>query len=275
MSHSSGRPDIEAGTIEALGAIAVVAGDIALAYRHSAIASAKSDGSPVTQADQEANAHILREVGRLLPHVPIVSEEQSESHQLPPDVRAFLLVDPLDGTKEYIAGSDEFTVNIGWIVDGVPVAGILYAPVKRRLWLGYGTFAEVLDLGDDASLAAARRHPIRVRPLPDGQMVVLASRRHCNAETEAFLAGLPPYARHSVGSSLKFCMIAEGKADLYPRLSPTMQWDTAAGDAILRAAGGMVTTLDGQPLAYGPKNGLFRSPSFLAVGDQAFRNWRV
>lgn len=257
--------------LDALGVVAIAAGDIEIRYRNGVEATCKGDGSPVTLADQEANACILREAGALLPHIPIVSEEQSESHALPAEARAFLLVDPLDGTREYIAGSDEFTVNIGWIVDGVPVAGVLYAPVRRRLWIGRGNRAEVLDLGPDGLIAGATRRRIHARAAPEGGLVVLASLRHCNAETEAFLAALPPFTRRAVGSSLKFCMIAEGQADLYPRLSPTMQWDTAAGDAILRAAGGMVTTLDGAPLVYGPRSGSFMSPSFLALGDPACR----
>lgn len=267
MNSTRSRPVLGPSLMDELGSIAIAAGDIALKYRRQAEILHKTDGSPVTQADHEANALVLERVGALLPHLSIVSEEQAGSHTLCGTTQEFLLVDPLDGTKEYIDGSDDFTVNIGWIRAGNPIAGVVYAPATRRLWLGWGGGATFIDLSHSPELATAPRQAIKTRKAPENGLIVLASRRHCNDETEQYLSRLRHYTRQSAGSSLKFCLLAEGKADLYPRMSPTMQWDTAAGDAILRAAGGLVTTLDGAPLTYGRRETGFNSPWFIAVGD--------
>ena len=180
----------------------------------------------------------------------------------------FLLVDPLDGTKEFVARNGEFTINVAMIEKGAPIAGAVYAPALGRLWFG-GDQAFVCDAPVGAGLpdpSLWRR--IRVRSAPDA-LTVLASRSHCDSDTEAFLAALPIADRRSRGSSLKFCMIGEGLADVYPRFGPTMEWDTAAGDAVLRAAGGVVLDLAGAPLAYGKIGADLRNGAFVASGDSA------
>lgn len=255
--------------IDALGEIAIAAGAVVMRYRGHCETLHKGDGSPVTIADQEAEALILARVRALLPDIPVISEEAASAGDIPEVSANFLLVDALDGTKEFIAGSDEFTVNIALIHKGMPVGGALYAPALQRLWLA-GSRAEVCDVACDETLSQARnRHPIRVRKVPDGHISAVASLRHNSPETEALLARFPVKEKRSAGSSLKFCLLAEGKADFYPRLSPTMEWDTAAGHAVLRAAGGKVVAEDGKPLAYNKRGGGFLNPGFIAVGDRA------
>lgn len=232
----------------------------------------KADQSPVTAADAAAEAVILAALARLAPDLPVVAEEATAAGQAPADLgRRFALVDPLDGTKEFIARNGEFTVNIALIEAGRPVAGVVLAPALGLIWwgvVGVGAFAA--QLGTDGRTLTAKR-PIRVRAAPVAGLSVLASRSHCGAATEDFLGRLTVAERISAGSSLKFCRIAEGICDLYPRHGPTMEWDTAAGDAILSAAGGKVTDTRGQPLVYGkrgrPGVADFLNPDFVAMGD--------
>jgi 3'(2'), 5'-bisphosphate nucleotidase len=223
----------------------------------------KDDGSPVTAADEAAEAVILQDVERLAPGIPIVSEERwaqgrSESPVL--QGKIYFLIDPLDGTREFIAGRDEFTINIALIDAGVPVLGIIAAPATNLAWRGVvGQGAERVRLDD-------KRPPIpihtRLRP---AQPVVMVSRSHLDADTKAYLAGVPHAAAVSCGSSIKFCRIAEGSADLYPRLAPTHDWDVAAGHAIVAAAGGDVSAGDGSRLVYGTPKRLLAD--FIARGD--------
>jgi 3'(2'), 5'-bisphosphate nucleotidase len=235
-------------------------------YARGCDVRAKADGSPVTVADERAEAIIRARLNELSPATPIVAEE-AVAAGAPLDVGArFFLVDPLDGTKEFISRNGEFTINIALIDAGAPVAGAVYAPAQNRLWFA-GETAYVCDapVGGEMPGAPAWRK-LRTREAPAG-LVALASRSHGDPETEAFLARLPIADRKSAGSSLKFCVIAEGGADVYPRFAPTMEWDTAAGDAVLRAAGGVVVRADGAPLDYGKIRAGLRNGGFVACGD--------
>jgi 3'(2'), 5'-bisphosphate nucleotidase len=227
----------------------------------------KADGSPVTSADQAAERVILAGLARLLPGLTIVSEEAT-GHRRPDNLGAsFLVVDPLDGTRELLAGRDEFTVNIALVKEAVPIAGVVAAPAHGVIWRGaIGWGAERLSLTPGAEPAQAReRNAIRTRTRPDHGPRVLVSRSHLDAATSAFVDRLPQAERIPCGSALKFGMLAEGAADLYPRLGPTSEWDVAAGHAVLAAAGGGVLRPDGRTLLYG--QGDFRVPAFIAFGD--------
>jgi 3'(2'), 5'-bisphosphate nucleotidase len=227
----------------------------------------KADQSPVTVADEASEAIILEGVGRLLPNVPVVSEEMAGKTAPPALKRSFILVDPLDGTKEFIAGRDEFTVNIAILTGGVPIAGIIAAPKQNKVWRGVvGGRVERLRLLPEG---ADQAQTIRARRWPEQGAVAVVSRSHYDPKTDAFLARLPPVTHDSSGSSIKFCRIAEGAADVYPRLGTTCEWDIAAGHALVLAAGGIVTTPQGTPLPYGRVAENFRVPSFIAWGDPA------
>lgn len=232
----------------------------------------KGDDSPVTLADARAEALILADLARLMPGVPVVAEEAIAGGAVPPALGAsFVLVDPLDGTREFVSRNGEFTVNIAIVAEGRPVAGVVLAPVLGEIFVGrVGVGARAGRLGPDGSIVW---RDIAVRAAPADGLVVLASRSHAGPETEALLARLAVAERIAAGSSLKFCRLAEGAADLYPRLGRTMEWDTAAGDAVLSAAGGSVVTLDGAPLAYGKRGRAedvdFANPWFVASGCAA------
>lgn len=215
----------------------------------------KGDDSPVTEADQKAEALILPGLRTLTPNIPIVAEEEAAAGRIPDVAGSFWLVDPLDGTKEFIKKNGEFTVNIGLIHGGVPVAGVVYAPALEVMWAGAGNRAWRED--------AAGRIAICCRQPPQRGAVVLDSRSHrAPDKLTAFLAELPDVQLVNAGSSLKFCKVADASADFYPRFGPTCEWDTAAGHAVLAAAGGEVVTWDFQPLAYGKPQ--FRNSDFLA-----------
>jgi len=218
----------------------------------------KADASPVTAADEAAEAVILEGLAELAPSVPVVAEERVAAGKVPAlDEQPFWLVDPLDGTKEFLSRNGEFTVNIGLVEDGLPTLGVVQAPALGKVWWGaVGHGARARSEGTERAIAA--------RPRRSSGLVAVASRSHADPETEAWLDEVGAAERISAGSSLKFCLIAEGRADLYPRFGPTMEWDTAAGHAVLRAAGGRVTTRDGAPFLY-RKSG-FRNPGFIAYG---------
>ncbi|ACB94663.1 3'(2'),5'-bisphosphate nucleotidase CysQ [Beijerinckia indica] len=238
-------------------------------YASDCHARRKPDQSPVCDADEQAEAIILEQLAVRLPHLPVVAEEASARGDRPRCGSSFILVDPVDGTKEFLSHTGEFTINIALIEAGTPIAGVVYAPALDRLWLG-GTKAFVCTVAPGGVLPpVSARHAIHVRRAPSHGLTALASRSHSNAETEAFLGRLAIAERHSAGSSLKFCAVAEGEADVYPRFGPTMEWDTAAGDAVLRAAGGLVLGLDNQPLHYGKATELYRNDFFIAWGDRA------
>jgi len=232
-------------------------------------ARTKADSSPVTAADHAAEAVILEGLARALPGVAVVSEEavgESQPAGLP---GSFVLVDPLDGTRELLAGRDEYTVNIGIVIGGRPRLGIVSAPAQGLLWRGIeGRGAERLRLPPGAAAAAARDCvAIRTRPCPPQGLIAAVSRSHLDSRTEALLARLPVAERRGRGSAVKFCQLAEGTADIYPRLSTTCEWDVAAGHAVLTAAGGTVTAPDGLPLGYGRAAEGFRVAAFVAWGD--------
>ncbi len=238
----------------------------------------KPDQSPVTAADVASEATILEGLPRLLPGLPVVSEEaqgRAPPTQLPD---SFILVDPLDGTRELIAGRDEFTINVAIVSGGRPRLGIVAAPALGLLWRGseeHGAERLRLPPGAPAS-AAAEQTPIHTRACPASGLVAVVSRSHLDARTQAFLARLPQVDAVPRGSALKFCLIAEGSADLYPRFGPTSEWDVAAGHAVLAAAGGKVATPEGGDLAYGRLRERFLVPGFIAWGDpQAARRLGV
>ena len=229
-------------------------------------ATAKGDGSPVTEADLRAQAKIFAVLAREMSGIHVVSEEdEGERAPFDPD-QPFLLVDPLDGTREFIAHNGEFTVNVALIENRVPVAGAVFAPAIGKLWVGGDGAWMAEGVAGDAPPPRESWRPIQTRAAPP-QLVALASRSHGDAKTEAFLAGLPIGERRSAGSSLKFCLVAEGLADVYPRFGPTMEWDTAAGHAVLSAAGGAVLAEDGAPHRYGKLETGLLNGSFVAWGD--------
>jgi 3'(2'), 5'-bisphosphate nucleotidase len=218
----------------------------------------KQDGSPVTEADHRSQAVILRHLAGLDPGVPVVAEEDD---QLPDTAAArFWLVDPLDGTKEFLGHSDEFTINIALIDAGSPVLGVVYAPALDRLFAAEPGTSFVVQAGD--------RRPISARSIPPDGATVVSSRSHGDPDALAkFESGRQIKDSVTIGSSLKFCLVATGEADLYPRFGRTMEWDTAAGDAVLRAAGGRVMDLEGRLLRYGKPG--WDNPFFLAAGREA------
>jgi 3'(2'), 5'-bisphosphate nucleotidase len=246
-------------------ALAIEAGAAIMAIRAAGInARFKYDQSPVTEADEQAEKIILDGLTRHFPDIQVVAEESACAGNVPQVLNnLFFLVDPLDGTKEFVAGREDFTVNIALIENGVPIAGIVYAPARSVLYVGAGTTA--YRAGVDGHV----EHRIPLEPQKqDSPQRVVASRSHMTAETEDWLVCRPNCQTVNIGSSLKFCLLAEGSADIYPRFSRTMEWDTAAGDAVLRAAGGITETLDGKPLTYGKRNQAddadFANPHFIA-----------
>ena len=227
----------------------------------------KPDGSPLTAADEAAEHVIRAELTRLLPALPVVSEEQADrstSLEAAAAAQSYFLVDPLDGTREFIAGRDEYTVNIALMSAGAPIMGVTAAPALGLIWRGIvGHGAERVDQAETAGRRTLSA--IHTRPRPARGLVVMVSRSHLEARTQAYLDALPVAELLRCGSALKFCRVAEGAADLYPRLAPTCDWDVAAGHAILAAAGGSVTAPDGSAVAYGTK--ALRIPGFLAWGE--------
>jgi 3'(2'), 5'-bisphosphate nucleotidase len=253
-----------ADCMEQLTAIGIAAAAAILESRGDGEIHIKTDGSPVTRADLAAEAVIRDGLSRAVASVPIVSEEQAEPEH-PNASASYFLVDPLDGTREFIAGRDEYTVNIGLISNGTPILGMIVAPAFGLIWRGIvGRDAERLEF---SSGKMSRPQAIHTRPRPDGELAVMVSRSHLNATTQAYLDGLPRTRRIACGSSVKFCRLAEGAADHYPRLGPTRDWDVAAGHAVLMAAGGSVLAPNGEPLRYGTPDR--RIPGFLAWGGPA------
>jgi 3'(2'), 5'-bisphosphate nucleotidase len=228
----------------------------------------KADRSPVTAADEAAEAIILDGLARVLPGVPVISEEAAERTPPAGPGSEFVLVDPLDGTRELVAGRDEFTVNVALVKAGRPHLGIVAAPALGQLWRGYpDRGAERLRLAPDG--AAGGAEPIRTRACPPTGLVATVSRSHLDPETQAFLARLPVGRTLHCGSAIQVCQVAEGRADVYPRFGTTCEWDIAAGQAVLAAAGGTVVSLDGTELPYGRAAARFRVPGFIAWGDPA------
>src|SRR5690625_256714 len=254
--------------LSALRRLAEEAGDVVLEYYAQGDAVEvrdKADASPVTAADEACEAFILDALKRLTPNIPIISEEAAEAGELPEVASGgrLWLVDPLDGTKEFLSRNGEFTVNIALIERRQAVAGVVHAPALRKTWLGTRLEGEqrAFHGKNDEELVA-----IRTRSLPTEGATIVASRRHgSGGELDSFLARYQVKDRVSAGSSLKFCLLASAEADIYPRFGRTMEWDTAAGQAVLEAAGGRVETLEGKPLTYGKKG--FENPHFIAYGS--------
>lgn len=223
----------------------------------------KPDGSPASLADHAAESFILAALARTWPEIPVIAEESTYDH--PPAAR-FFLVDPLDGTRDFLAGNREYTVNIALVSGDRPIAAALAAPGLGRVW-GAGAHAFECAIVDGRPGVA---RPIAVRPVPDGGPVALISGRHGDAETTACLAALRLGATRGIASALKFCLIASGEADLYIRCGPTMEWDTAAGDHVLTTAGGCVVVAAGAPMTYGHYTHHYRNGAFAAMGDRGY-----
>jgi 3'(2'), 5'-bisphosphate nucleotidase len=232
-------------------------------------AQLKADRTPVCNADLVAQTALIEGLARLMPGLPIVSEEAGVPPQAGRLHESFALIDPLDGTREFLAGRAEFTVNLAIVIRGVPSVGIIAAPALHDLWRGVvGRGAEYLPGPVQGSPGPpARIVAIKTRPRPAGGLTAAVSRSHFDEATARFLSHVPVTDRIVAGSSLKFCRIAEGQADLYPRLAPVCEWDIAAGHAILAAAGGTVMTPEGGTVPYGGSNDGFRLRGFVACGD--------
>jgi 3'(2'), 5'-bisphosphate nucleotidase len=266
MSGENIVPDIDAGLLTAAVSIARRAGDAILGvYGQQFEVTSKPDQSPLTLADTRSHDLIVRELKELTPALPVLSEEDSE---IPFEVRrqwrCYWLVDPLDGTKEFVSRNGEFTVNIALIEDHAPVLGIVHIPVTDTTYTGLHGTGAFRQAGSETAVpirAEQARSPLRI----------VASRSHRDDFLDRILPRLAPYEFVAVGSSIKFCLIAEGSADFYPRFGPTSEWDTAAAQAVVEAAGGAVICTDGSPLRYNTKAALL-NPHFLAFGDRS-RDW--
>jgi 3'(2'), 5'-bisphosphate nucleotidase len=263
--------DAAAALIEPLTDLVIRAGAAIVAVNRGAMrVDGKADGSPVTEADLAADRIIGEGLIALVPDIPAISEERVHLAK-PPYHGSFFLIDPLDGTKEFVAGRDEFTVNLALVNNGTPLLGIIGAPALGLIWRGLvGQGAERLTIGDGGSI---RVEPIHTRPIPPpgAPWLVAVSRSHGDARTEAFIDARPGALRQTLGSAVKFGRIAEGAADIYPRFAPTCEWDIAAGHAIVTAAGGRVTDTQGDELQFGRGRPDFIVPEFIAWGDPTAR----
>ncbi|WNG36161.1 3'(2'),5'-bisphosphate nucleotidase CysQ [Archangium violaceum] len=259
---------IDETLVSAVRKMSQEAGRATLGFYGGAVAvERKSDDSPLTAADKASHTLILEALQRLTPGVPVLSEESSEteiSERRKWDT--FWLVDPLDGTKEFIKGTGEFTVNIALISGTEPVLGVVHVPVSGVTYWG--------SKGGGAFMAQADQAPVAIhtRPADMNRLVIVASKDHAGPRVEAMLKRLTTASTANMGSSLKFCLIAEGRADFYPRLQPTCEWDTGAAQCVLEAAGGAVTDLEGRRFVYNKEQ--LTNPSFLAFGD-ARQDWRA
>ncbi|WP_421866037.1 3'(2'),5'-bisphosphate nucleotidase CysQ [Parvibaculum sp.] len=258
---------------EELRKIAIRAGAAIMDHYHSEFEVIhKEDKSPVTAADKDAEALILEGLRKFVPDIPVVSEEAAADGHIPEIGHSFFLVDPLDGTKEFVNKNGEFTVNIALIEDRVPVAGVVYAPAKDRMFFGYGpgqAFEQTVTPSPEGVEGPNRPTSIAARKPSEDGLVVIASRTHRDTKTDEYLNLYKVKEFLAAGSSLKFCLVAAGEADLYPRHGRTMEWDTAAGHAVLLSAGGSVTQLDGTPLLYGKTERGLDNPFFVARGALA------
>lgn len=256
-------------TAEQFAQIALDAGALIMqVYETDFNVSDKKDQSPVTEADDKAEALILKALAEIAPDIPVLAEEAVAAGKIPEIAERFILVDPLDGTKEFINRRGEFTVNIALIEQGRPVMGVVFAPALERLFVAETVFsAWQATVKPGAPVPPlSERAPMRIRNAP-AALTAIASKSHRTPETDAFLEKFEIGEIISAGSSLKFCLIAAGEADLYPRMGRTMEWDTAAGQAVAEAAGGRVLQEDGAPLLYGKTSRGYDNPHFIVYGD--------
>ena len=254
--------------ITSLREVAQAAGAAIMSHYEGEVATRlKEDNSPVTAADHAAEDIILAGLKKIAPDIPVISEEQAAAGNIPSFDHCFFLVDPLDGTREFLNKNGEFTVNIALIENRVPVAGIVYAPAKDRMFFASGPGqAYEQTIAPDERTGAHPPHLIHARRPDDEGLTIVASRSHRDQKTEEYLNLYKVKEIVAAGSSLKFCLIAAGEADLYPRHGRTMEWDTAAGHAVLNGAGGSVTKMDGSPFLYGKSEDGLANPFFLARG---------
>ena len=240
-------------------------------YKNGVAEETKADKSPVTQADRDAEILLTAQLAKLAPGVQVIGEEAC-SEVLPENMDdLFFLLDPLDGTRDFVAKRDNFTVNIGLISGDTPIAGVIYAPVHEKLYFSGTDAAYRLAIAPDGELDIAQAEALNTNAInPDG-ITVIASRSHRDEKTDALISSLNVSDTIATASSYKFCLVAEGTADFYPRFGRTMEWDTAAGQAILQAAGGIVTNEDGSRFTYGKLERGLDNPSFIAAAGD---NWQ-
>ncbi|MBM3563953.1 MAG: 3'(2'),5'-bisphosphate nucleotidase CysQ [Alphaproteobacteria bacterium] len=272
-SHSAAPSDETDRLARLFANLAVAAGALAMeTFANANIESRlKNDRSPVTEADERVEAYLLRELEKSLPGVPFLAEESAASGGTLGADDAFLLIDPIDGTREFLARSADFTINVAFAEKCAPRAGAVYAPAQGRVWFAGARGFEAEAIPGRTLPAPQDWRLLRARPRPQDGLVALISKSHLDEETKTFLARQPIARSLPIGSSLKFCLLARGDADVYPRFGPTMEWDTAAGDAVLRAAGGATLDPQGAPLRYGKKEAGYRNGPFVAWADAAAR----
>jgi len=252
--------------MQALCQMSLEAGQVIMRhYRNGVATETKSDQSPVTQADRDAEELLEKALAILAPNVQIIGEEACASAVPETLDPVFFLLDPLDGTRDFIAKGKDFTVNIGLVCDEKAVAGVIYAPVHEKLYFSGENAAYRIDIAPDGQLDMSQATRLIVPPFDPAGLRVIASAKHRAKETDELISQLHIKQTMGASSSYKFCLLADGKADLYPRHGRTMEWDTAAGQAILQAAGGVVTTTDHAPLTYGKLDRGLDNPSFIAA----------
>lgn len=269
MTSSPASPSERLRLARLFGDLAASAGALAMEVlaRSEIVSQLKDDKSPVTEADERVEARLLETLGRDLPGLPIIAEEQAARGETPTHGASFLLIDPIDGTREFLSRSNEFTINIALVVSGAPIVGVVAAPAQSRVWFA-GAESFLAEAPPGGALPAPQDwRRLQTRKAPPEGLTALVSKSHLDKETLDFISRLKIAERLSVGSSLKFCVIAEGIADVYPRFGPTMEWDTAAGDAVLRAAGGAVLDPAGAPLLYNKSKEQYRNGPFVAWGE--------
>ncbi len=267
MTVSAGMDEFDGVSVR-FAAIAIAAGGLVLAHYRADVATRhKSDDSPVTAADEASEEAILAALAEAFPGIPVVSEEAASCGKCPLPGDDFILVDPLDGTREFLAGNGEFSINIALIRSGKPVAGAIFAPASGGLWFAGAHAFTCMARGGDGMPPAGQWQAIHTRKPVREAIIALVSRSHLDAKAVALLDGLGVSDRRASGSSLKFALIAQGEGDIYPRFGPTMEWDVAAGDAILRAAGGIVYDGSGAPMTYGHASRQYRLDAFVAWAD--------
>ena len=269
VAHSAVASDELEDLARLFANLAIAAGALAMeTFNNANIESRlKHDRSPVTEADERVEAYLLRELEKSLPGVPFLAEESAARGRTLGADDAFLLIDPIDGTREFLACSADFTINVALAEKGAPRAGAVYAPAQGRIWFAGARGYEAQAVPGGSLPPPQDWRLLRARQRPNDGLVALISKSHLDEETKAFLSRQRIARSVPAGSSLKFCLLARGEADVYPRFGPTMEWDTAAGDAVLRAAGGATLDPHGAQLRYGKKDAGYRNGPFIAWAD--------